>query len=74
LFSGSADRMIELGKWSGIPEAAALVDIAVTHGLGDAPCQEKNERLVNEYGKELRAGKIPQWKNAVGMEGSPASK
>jgi hypothetical protein len=33
LFSGSADRMIELEKWSGIP-GPALVDIAVTHQMG----------------------------------------
>ena len=49
LFTGSADRKMELEKWSGIPAGLALVDIAVTHELGNALCQEKNE-----YGKELR--------------------
>jgi hypothetical protein len=69
LFAGSADRKIELEKWSGILVGPALVDIAVTHELGHALCQEKNERLANEYGKELREGKIPRCQNSSGMEG-----
>jgi len=59
LFSGTADRNIELEKWSGMPVGPAFVDIALTHELGHGICQEKNERLANEYGKELREGKIP---------------
>jgi len=57
LFTGSADRNIELEKWSGIPVGPALVDVAVTHELGHAICQEKNERKANDYGRELRDGK-----------------
>lgn len=59
LFSGSADRNIELERWSGIPVGSKLVDVAVTHELGHALCQEKNERLANEYGRTLREGKLP---------------
>ena len=69
LFSGSADRRIELEKWSGIPAGLALVDIAVTHELGHALCQEKNERLANEYGKELRSGKVPDCSKTPRSEG-----
>jgi len=74
LFSGSADRNLELEKWSGIPVGPALVDIAVTHELGHALCQEKNERLANEYGKDLREGKIPHCKNAGALEAARANK
>ena len=56
LFSGSADRNIELEKWSGMPVGPALVDFAVTHELGHGICQEKNERLANEYGKHCGRG------------------
>ena len=58
-FSGSADRNIELEKWSGIPVGPSFVDLALTHELGHGICQGKNERLANEYGKELWGGKIP---------------
>jgi len=74
LFSGSADRNIELEKWSGMPVGPAFVDFAVTHELGHGICQEANERLANDYGKELRAGKIPQCKNAAAMEAGQARK
>lgn len=69
LFTGSADRNIELEKWSGIPVGPTLVDVAVTHELGHAICQEKNERLANEYGKEMREGKLPSCANLSRVEG-----
>ena len=68
LFSGSADRNIELEKWSGMPVGPAFVDFAVTHELGHAICQDTNERHANDYGKELRDSKVldcsetPGWK------------
>jgi hypothetical protein len=74
LFAGSADRKLELEKWSGIPAGPTLVDIAVTHELGHALCQEKNERLANQYGKELREGKILHCRNPSGMEGKQSIK
>jgi hypothetical protein len=74
LLYGSADRNIELEKWSGMPVGPAFLDVAVTHELGHGICQEKDERLANEYGKELRDGKIPHCKNAAAFEASPTSK
>ena len=74
LFTGSADRKIELQKWSGIPWGPSLVDVAISHELGHALCQEKNERLANEYGKDLREGKIPPCRNAAALQGARASK
>ena len=74
LFSGSADRNIELEKWSGMPVGPAFVDFALTHELGHGICQEKNERLANEYGKELREGKVPHCKNAAALEVGQARK
>lgn len=68
LFSPSAERVIELQKWSGMPFGPTFVDFALTHELGHGICQEKNERLANEYGKELREGKIPHCKNAAALE------
>jgi len=76
LFSGSADRIIELEKWSGIPAGPALVDIAITHELGHTLCQEKNERLANEYGescgrvKSLAARTRLEWR-AGGPSNNP---
>jgi hypothetical protein len=68
LFSGTAERNLEMQKWSGMPVGPGFVDVAVTHELGHAICQEKNERLANEYGRELREGKIPHCKNAAALE------
>jgi len=72
LFAGSADRNIELEKWSGIPVGPTLVDVAVTHELGHSLCQEKNERLANKYGKELREGKLPACAEVSRAESSQA--
>jgi hypothetical protein len=44
----------------------ALVDLAVTHEMGHAICQEKNERHADDYGKELREGKIPDCSKTPG--------
>jgi hypothetical protein len=74
LFTCSADRKAELQKWSGIPWGPSLVDVAISHELGHALCQEKNEGLANKYGKDLRDGKIPQCKNAAALKGARASK
>jgi len=68
LFARSANREPELEKWPGRPAGPALVDIGATHELGQALCQEKNERLANEYGKELREGKIPHCGDSSGLQ------
>lgn len=65
LFSGTADRVRELEVWSGIPYGPQLVAIALSHELGHALCQEKNERLANEHARELRDGKIPNCRKSV---------
>ena len=74
LFSGSADRNIELEKWSGMPLGPAFADFALTHELGHGIFQEKSERLANVYGKELREGKIPHCRNATALEVGQARK
>ena len=67
LFSGAADRVAELVKWSGLP-IDQLVDVAVTHEMGHAICQDKNEGHAEDYGRQLRKAKVldcsetPDWK------------
>ena len=58
LLSPAADRNVELQR-CGAVTGPALLDLAVTHELGHALCQEKNERKADDYGKALRDGKIP---------------
>jgi hypothetical protein len=74
LLAGSADRNIALEKWSGMPVGPPFVDFALAHELGYAICQEKNERLANEYGVELREGKVTHCKNAVALQAGQARK
>jgi hypothetical protein len=75
LFSPTPERAKELEVWSGLPRDV-LLGIAVTHEMGHALCQEKNERKANDYGKELRDGKIPDcsktpgWKPSTDLEGA----
>lgn len=58
LFVASASRNKELlQRFDRI--GLALLDLAVTHEIGHAICQEKNERRADDYGKELRDGKVP---------------
>jgi len=59
LFSPTALHTKELETWSGLPIGEPLIDLAVTHEMGHGICQEKNERKADDYGKELRDGKIP---------------
>lgn len=66
LFSASVDRRVELMKWSGLPSAPALVDLAITHEMGHAICREKNERKADDYGRELREGKVPDCSRTAG--------
>jgi hypothetical protein len=58
LFVGSATRNKELLQHFA-KVGPALVDLAITHEMGHAICQEKNERRADDYGRELREGKTP---------------
>ena len=60
LFFATAKHNKELLIWSGIAPGPILVDVAVTHELGHAICQEKNEAKANDYGRALREGKTPE--------------
>jgi hypothetical protein len=44
----------------------------VTHELGHAICQKKNQRAANGYGNELRDGKIPHCKSAAPLQAARA--
>jgi hypothetical protein len=46
----------------------ALIDLALTHELGHAICQEKNERKADDYGRELREGKVPDCSRTPGRK------
>ena len=58
LFVASASRNKELIQRFSVM-GPALVDLAITHEMGHGICQEKDERRADNYGKELRAGKVP---------------
>jgi hypothetical protein len=68
LFVGSAARNKELLQRFDMI-GPALVNLAITHEMGHALCQEKNECRADNYGKELREGKIP----VCGTVNKPAS-
>lgn len=59
LFDGSAARNKELLERFDMI-GPALVNLAITHEMGHAICQERNERRADDYGKELREGNIPE--------------
>jgi hypothetical protein len=45
---------------------APLVDLALTHEMGHGICEEKDERRADNYGKDLRDGKVG-WKPTGGV-------
>jgi hypothetical protein len=57
LFVATASRNKELLQRFGMI-AAALLDLAVTHEMGHGICQDKDERRADDYGKELRDGRV----------------
>jgi hypothetical protein len=61
LVSPVATRRVELVRqWSrGMDD---LLKLAITHELGHALCNEKNERKADGYGEELRKGNAVQCK------------
>ena len=59
LFTGSAGRNKELLERFGMT-GPTLVTLAITHEMGHAICQEKDERRADDYGKDLRNGTVPE--------------
>lgn len=58
LFSATATRSAELLHVFGVT-GEALLELAVNHELGHCVCPDQDERKADDYGRELRAGKIP---------------
>jgi hypothetical protein len=58
LFSETAARNKELMERFGMI-GQSLVGLALTHEMGHAICNEKDERRADDYGKKLRDGEIP---------------
>ena len=58
LFSATATRSAELLHVFGVT-GEALLDLAVNHELGHCVCPDQDERKADDYGRELRKGKIP---------------
>jgi hypothetical protein len=58
LFSATATRSAELLHVFGVT-GEALLALAVNHELGHRVCHDPDERKADDYGRELRKGKIP---------------
>ncbi len=58
LFSATATRSAELLHVFGVT-GGALLALAVNHELGHCVCPDQDERKADDYGRELRKGKIP---------------
>jgi len=58
LFSATATRSAELMHVFGVT-GEALLELAVNHELGHCVCPDQDERKADDYGRELRKGKIP---------------
>jgi hypothetical protein len=56
LFSASGNRNRELLVTFGML-GSALLNLAVTHELGHALCQDEDERRADDYGRKLRENK-----------------
>jgi hypothetical protein len=65
LFSPTADRTLEIRKCFPDPN---LVQLAITHEMGHAICQDKDERRADDYGREMRDGKIPDCSKTPGRK------
>lgn len=53
LFFANVDRSEELLQLFGVM-GAPMLDLAITHELGHAICQDKDERHADDYGRGLR--------------------
>jgi len=58
LFSATATRSAEFLRVFGMT-GEALLELAVNHELGHCVCPDQDERKADDYGRELRKGKIP---------------
>jgi hypothetical protein len=58
LFSPTATRSAEFLHVFGVT-GEALLALAVNHELGHRVCHDQDERKADDYGRELRKGKIP---------------
>ena len=58
LFSATATRSAEFLQVFGLT-GEALLELAVNHELGHRVCPDQDERKADDYGRELREGKIP---------------
>jgi len=58
LFSGGVSRRAELLRLYG-SSGDALLKLAVSHEFGHAFCEDTSEKHADEYGRQLRAGKVP---------------
>jgi hypothetical protein len=67
LFTASAGRKKELLERFGMT-GPTLVTLAITHEMGHAICHDKDERRADDYGKELRDGKIPDCSKTPGWK------
>ena len=57
LFSASATRSAEFLHVFGVT-GEALLELAVNHELGHCVCHDQDERKADDYGRELRKGRI----------------
>jgi hypothetical protein len=64
VFSSNVRRNQELLLTFGVL-GSALLDLAVTHELGHAFCQEKDERRADDYGRALRDKKAVDCRNST---------
>jgi hypothetical protein len=58
LFSATATRSDEFLHVFGV-SGESLLELAVNHELGHCVCPNQDERKADDYGRELREGKIP---------------
>jgi hypothetical protein len=65
LFVATAGRNKELLERFGMI-GPTLVNLAITHEMGHGMCQEKDERRADDYGKDLRGGKVPNCSKTPG--------
>jgi len=72
LFSPSASRNKELMQRFSLM-GAPLVELALTHEMGHGICQEKDERSADNYGKDMRDGKVPDCSKTLGGKQTSAA-
>jgi len=58
LFSATATRSAEFLHVFGVT-GEALLELTVNHELGHCVCPDQDERRADDYGRELRKGRIP---------------